>query len=113
MKENKRSASFWFLSGVLVSTTGILAFMNLEEWCSISVLQRKTGYPFGGEGPTPYYYTTPDLYATVSLVWGILFSAAMAFGIGTIVKKSLAGLITALGITMLLAVSLVAHGTIE
>ena len=87
--------------------------MHLEEWYMISVLEKTAGYPFGGEGPTPYYYKTPDLYSTVNLIWEILCSAALTFGIATIVKKNVTGLITALGITVLLAVTLVAQGIIE
>lgn len=113
MNKNKSSFSFWFLSGLLIVITGLLAFMHLEEWYMISVLENKAGYPFGGEGPTPYYYKTPNLYATVNLIWGILFSAALTFGIVTIVKKNKTGLISAIGTTVLLAITMVAQGMIE
>jgi len=92
---------------------GLLAFMHLEEWFMIGVMGKTAGYTFGAEGPTPYYYKTPDLYAKVNLIWGILFSAALTFGIITIVKKNIVGLITALGTTVLMAVIMVAQGMIE
>jgi len=113
MNRNKSSVSFWLFSGLLIVIAGLLAFMHLEEWYMIGVLDKTAEYPFGGERPTPYYYKTPDLYAKVNLIWGILFLAALTFGIVTIVKKNLTGLITTLGTTILLTVAMIAQGMIE
>ena len=87
--------------------------MHLEEWYRIGVLNKTAGYPFSGEGPTPYYYKTPELYAKVNLVWGILFSTALTFGLVTIVKKNLTGLVAAFGTTFLMVVFMLAQGMIE
>jgi len=113
MNKEKSSVLFWFLGGLLIVIAGLLAFMHLEEWFIISVLGKKAGYPFGAEGPAPYYYKTPALYAKVNLIWGIMFSAALTFGIVKIVKKNLAGLVAALGTTILLSIIMVAQGMIE
>jgi hypothetical protein len=112
MNKNKSSISFWLLSGLLILIAGLLAFIHLEEWYVIGVLEKTAGYPFGGEGPTPYYYDSPDLYARVNLIWGILFSVALTFGITTIVKKNITGLVAALGTTVLMAVVMFAQGMI-
>ena len=87
--------------------------MHLEEWFMISVLGKTAGYPFGGEGPTPYYYKTTDLYVIVNLIWAIIFSATLTFGIITIVRKNVTGLFAALGTTVLMAVIMIAQGMIE
>jgi hypothetical protein len=41
----------------------LMAYVNLEEWYIVGVARDIAGYPFGGEGPVPYYYKTPELYA--------------------------------------------------
>ena len=86
--------------------------MHLEEWYVIGVLKKTAGYPFGEKGPTPYYYKTPALYAKVNLIWGILFSVALAFVISTIAKKNITGLVAAFGTTILMAVMMFAQGMI-
>jgi len=113
LDKNISSISFWFLSGLLIVIAGLLAFMHLEEWFMISVLGKTAGYPFGGEGPTPYYYKTTDLYVIVNLIWAIIFSATLTFGIITIVRKNVTGLFAALGTTVLMAVIMIAQGMIE
>ncbi|SFG12217.1 hypothetical protein SAMN05421739_101963 [Pontibacter chinhatensis] len=47
--------------------------MNLEEWYRIAVLDETGGYPFGHEGPVPYFYKFPELYAMVAATWGTIF----------------------------------------
>ncbi len=113
MNRKKSSVSFSLISGLLILIAGMLTFMHLEEWYVIGVLGKTTGYPFGGEGPTPYYYKNPELYAKVNLIWGILFSATLTFGITTTVKKNRIRLVTALGTTIILAAIMLAQGMIE
>lgn len=87
--------------------------MNLEEWYKIFVLKNTSGYPFGGDGPTPYYYKTPEVYASVSLTWGIIFILTLTFGVGAIIKRNKKGLIMAFGTTFLLLVGMFAQGMFE
>ena len=50
-----------------------MTIVNLSEWYRIGILKRTEGYPFGGEGPVPYFYKTPGLYALVNGVFGFVF----------------------------------------
>lgn len=57
--------------GMLFS--GILSIIGLSEFYKIRILKETKLYPFGGEGPVPYFYKTAELYANVNLIWGIIF----------------------------------------
>lgn len=37
------------------------------------MLDETDGYPFGHEGPVPYFYKSPELYAMVAGAWGAVF----------------------------------------
>lgn len=104
---------FWLFSGIIIAITGLLAFTNLEEWYVISILSRTAGYPIGGEGPIPYYYRTPELYALVSLVWGLLFTGVFAFALLTMIKRSKTRMVAAFGTTVFLLAVMLVHGLIE
>jgi hypothetical protein len=64
-----------------------MAYVNLEEWYVVGVARDIAGYPFGGEGPVPYYYKTPELYSTVNLVFGSVFLCLTLLSIWSLVKK--------------------------
>lgn len=60
------------------------------EFYNVVVPKNIENYPFGGEGPVAncYYYKTAELYATHSLVWGLVFTASLVFNIyATIIEK--------------------------
>lgn len=66
---------------------GLMSAINLSEWVMVGVLKRTAGYPFGGEGPVPYFYKTPELYSMVSCVFGILFLSLTATIVWAVYKK--------------------------
>jgi len=87
---------------VTITITIIMASLNLCEWYRVKVQGRITDYPFGTEGPTPYYYESAETYSTVSLYWGIIF--LMLFGVCTFLSiKRLPGLSFGLTIISILA----------
>ncbi|WP_461303483.1 hypothetical protein [Aureisphaera sp.] len=59
----------------------------------MAIKQKKSSYPFGGEGPAPYYYKSPELYSSIMLTYGILFVLLMLLGIWNIRKKKINGLL--------------------
>ena len=89
-----------------------MTFMNLIEWYNIDILDKTGEYPFGAEGPTPYYYKTADMYSTVMLVWGLLFFATLTFGSWTIIKGQRKRTLLSFGLTLLLLTSMFIHGRI-
>src|SRR5438045_2452200 len=60
-----------FIITILIS--GCFCFMDLSEYVTIRFLKQNEHYPFGQEGPVPWYYKNADTYANVNLFFGILF----------------------------------------
>lgn len=78
---------FWLLAGLTFLLSGLMTFMNLDEFVTIGLLKQTTNYPFGGEGPVPWYYKTAELYAKVNLVFGLAFLSAFIATIWTTLKR--------------------------
>jgi len=91
---------------------GLLAFINLSEWYFVKIQGRSAEYPFGGEGPTPYYYKTAELYSVVNLIWGIVFLSILIFTIWAIVTRRKKWTTLAFGLTIILLFGLLVHGQI-
>jgi hypothetical protein len=86
--------------------------MNFSEWYIVKIQGRTAEYPFGGEGPTPYYYKTAELYSTVNLIWGIVFFTVLIFTTWTIVTRKKKWTAISFGSTILLLLGLFIHGQI-
>ncbi|GAA4327850.1 hypothetical protein [Christiangramia aestuarii] len=69
------------LSIVTILLSGLIAFINLREFYIVKILSETAKYPFGGEGPVPYYYKSSELYSKVVLIWGIIFITILILGI--------------------------------
>ena len=65
--------------GILIA--GILAVIGLSEYYTVALKKNIENYPFGGEGPVPYYYKTAELYSCVNLSWGLVFLIVSGVGI--------------------------------
>jgi hypothetical protein len=86
--------------------------MNLSEFYLIVILKKTDSYPFGGEGPTPYYYKTSGLYSTVNLIWGLIFLTTLLLTIWTIIKGQRKNVFWFLGLTVLLILGQILYGQI-
>jgi hypothetical protein len=82
----QRDKSAWLLFIATLLLAGLFAFVNLSEFVAVGVLKQVSGYPFGGEGPTPWFYKSAKLYATVNLVFGLLFLLSLAISIWSIIR---------------------------
>jgi hypothetical protein len=92
--------------------SGLFALMNLSEFYLIGILNKTDGYPFGGEGPTPYYYKTAGLYSTVNLIWGLISLTTLLLAIWAIFKGQRKNVFWFLGLTILLILGQFLHGQI-
>ncbi|MBL0340681.1 MAG: hypothetical protein IPP71_07015 [Bacteroidetes bacterium] len=92
--------------------SGLLTLMNLSEFYIIGILDKTAGYPFGGEGPTPYYYKTARLYSTVNLIWGVIFLTTLVLAIRTTIKGQRKNIFWFLGLTILLILGQFLQGQI-
>lgn len=101
---------FWLLAGLTFLLSGLMTFMNLDEFVTIGLLKQTANYPFGGEGPVPWYYKTADLYAKVNLVFGLAFLSTFIAAIRTTLKRKKMGLFIVLLSTIFLIVIMYING---
>jgi len=86
--------------------------MNFSEWYIVNIQGRTSEYQFGGEGPTPYYYKTAELYSKVNLIWAAVFFATFIFATWTTFKHKKNLTLTSLGVTLFLLLAMFIHGQI-
>ena len=55
--------------------------MAISEFYIVAIKKETELYPFGGEGPVPYFYKSAELYAQVNLIYGIVFTIIILFGL--------------------------------
>ena len=91
--------------------SGFQTFIHLNEFYTVSIKKDTEFYPFGGEGPVPYYYRSAELYSNVNLTYGIIFFILLGLGIWNLMTNNLNGKII-FGLTLLLIVINFIHETI-
>ncbi len=99
-------------TGIGILLSGFLAFFGLSEFYKIGILKQTEFYPFGGEGPVPYYYRTAELYSYVNLTYGIVFGTLIGIAIWNWKRNKISGFIT-FGLTIILIIIQVFHGLAE
>lgn len=85
--------------------------MGLSEYYIVAIKKETELYPFGGEGPVPYFYKTAELYANVCLIYGLIFLALILFGIWNLKTKKVNDLIV-VGIIIIMIILWFAQGNI-
>jgi hypothetical protein len=106
----QRNWKFWLLASVTFLVTGLMALMNLSEFVNVGILKNIGGYPFGGAGPTPWFYKTPELYAEVCLVSGLAFLLTLAFAVWALRKKMMLTLLIVFMVSLLLVLFQIGMG---
>jgi len=100
----KRERSAWLLFIATILLSGLFALANLSEFVSVGIFKKTSGYPFGGEGPTPWFYKSAQLYATVNLIFGVLFLILFSIGTWSFVRLNRKALLISFSLSMLLIV---------
>ena len=99
-------------TGIGILLSGFFAFFGLAEFYKIGIMKQTEFYPFGGEGPVPYYYRTAELYSYVNLTYGIAFGILLGIGIWSLRKNKINGFII-FGLIILLVIVHIYHGWAE
>lgn len=86
--------------------------VNWTEYYTVGILKNINDYPFGGEGPVPYYYKTSEMYAQVNLIWGIIFTINIILLITSLIKRERSFKISMLSLTWILIITKIIHGLI-
>jgi hypothetical protein len=100
----QREKNVWLLFIATLILSGLFAFANLSEFVTVCVLKQTGGYPFGGEGPTPWYYKSAELYASVNLTFGVLFLFTFSIGAWSFLKVRRNTLLIAFSVSLFLIV---------
>ncbi|WP_460538538.1 hypothetical protein [Echinicola sediminis] len=100
------------LATLLMTLNGILIYINFSEWHIVKIQGRAAEYPFGGEGPTPYYYKTAELYSHVKLIWGFIFLIVFLFSIWAVLKRKRKLTMVLFGLTLYFILVLFIQGRI-
>lgn len=87
--------------------------ISLKEFYYVDILAKTADYPFGAEGPTPYYYQTAQLYAKVQLSCGLISFVILVLAIRAVVKGQRKSVFWLLGLTALFILVLFLQGQIE
>ena len=109
---NINRQTFWTFSILTIILCGIFSVLNLYEFYLIGILKQTEGYPFGGEGSTPYYYKSSRLYSIVNLVWGLLFFITLFLVTWRTIKGNRKNTFWLFGLTILLIIGQFFHGQI-
>ena len=67
--------------------TAVLFLINLSVFVMVGLLKNTTDYPFGGEGPVPWYYKSAEVYANFNLVTGMFFLLAFLASLWAVAKR--------------------------
>ena len=72
------------LGSLTILVAGIFSFFLIYEW--ITVNEFNSAYPFGAEGPMPYYYASAGSYLKHVFVFGLLFLTIFSTGLYGLLK---------------------------
>jgi len=100
------------IKGITILLSGFFASIGLSEFYNVAIIKDTDLYPFGGNGPVPYYYKTAELYSTVNLIYGLIFVIIFGIGIWNWKKNKIKGIIL-FGITCLFIIIQIYHGYAE
>jgi len=106
------SVTSFTLSFISFSIATIIALIWSIEWYQIAILDQIEGYPFGGEGPVPYYYKNKYTYATNALIWAAIFTCAMICSAFALCTKKQRLQYFSSAITLALLVRMICNGMI-
>ena len=108
----RKSISKKIISGIGILLSGFFSLIGFSEYYKVGIKNETESYPFGGEGPVPYYYKTAELYSNVNLTYGIVFGVLLAIGIWNWRKNKINGIII-LGLTCILILIQIYEGWTE
>jgi hypothetical protein len=112
MKKMK-SILFWTVTILATLFFGLLTFMSLSEWWSIKVKKQTGDYPWRPVNENPWYYDNPDIYSTVMLTEGIVFTVALTILATQIIKAKKTGVLYALMVCFGLFILMLVNGAIK
>ena len=105
----KISISTKIISGIIILLSGFFTYIGLTEFYIVGIKKETELYPFGGEGPVPYFYKSAELYSAVSLTYGLIFGILLGLGIWNLMNNKSKEILL-LGLTVLMIFIQIYHG---
>lgn len=96
-----RSVQLWLFTGLTVVVAFWGTSVNLIEWYKVRVQGNTEGYPFGGEGPVPEYYSSAERYANTMLGWSLPFALLMIAALWAFFRRKDQNAMVCFGLTAL------------
>lgn len=106
------SIYFWLLAILTIALAGGMAYLYGAEFVTVAILRQTAGYPFGGEGPTPWTYQTAARYASFTGSIGLPALCLFGLALWAMMKQKAALLGLSLFLTVLLLAVALVVGTI-
>ena len=100
------------LNSITILLSGVLTLIHLFEFYTVAIRKETEFYPFGGEGPVPYYYRTAELYSIVNLTYGLIFGFLFSVAIWNLQSHKIKTA-TLFGLTIIAVFILLIHGWIN
>lgn len=83
----------------------ILSFVHFLEVYKVVFQNGVENYPFGKEGPVPYYYKSEGLFISINLFWAIGFSSLGVFSMNSLKNRNVKRLSVILIFTLIALIS--------
>lgn len=104
---------FWTGTTLATLFFALLTIMSFSEWWTIKVKKQTSDYPWGPINENPWYYDNPDIYSTVMLTEGLVFTVALTILTIQILKASKKGIFYSLMLCFRLFVIMIINGTVK
>jgi hypothetical protein len=78
---------FWTVTIMALVFFSILTFGLYDEFWTVKIKKDIGNYPWGPINENPWYYDNPDLYSTIMLTEGFLFTVALSVLVRQLFKK--------------------------
>ncbi|MEB2783145.1 hypothetical protein [Algoriphagus persicinus] len=112
-KMGLKNILFWIGTGLAILFFGMLAVVSYSEWWTIKVKKHTSGYPWGSINDNPWYYDNPEIYSTVMLTEGIVFTIALAILTTQIIRAKKSRILYSLLLCFGLFILMILNGTIK
>ena len=104
---------FWTGTTLATAFFGLLTVLSFSEWWTVKIKKQTDNYPWGPINENPWYYDTPNLYSSVMLTEGILFTIALTVLARQLIKKDKTKILYTLLVCFGLFIAMLINGQIR
>ena len=78
----------WIPTFVIILFFTLISFMSLSEWWNVKIIKEIDKYAWGPTNENAWFYETPNLYANVQLIEGIIMLILIVMTFIKIIQKN-------------------------